>query len=63
MKKSVLKRIQREKTEMLGKEAKDTKEAFGHDIPRNIEIEPFAYPYTSEKNARLIRSIKKKRVK
>jgi hypothetical protein len=62
MKKPIdLKKIQVEKSEMFDKEDRETKEAFGHAIPRNIEIEPFSYPYTSEKNARLLRKIKKKK--
>ena len=52
-------RIQ-EKDEHFAKEEFDTREAFGHEIPRNIEIEPFKYPYVSETNARLLRKIKKK---
>jgi len=53
------KKIQ-EKDEMFTREEHETVEAFGHEIPRNIEIEPFKYPYVSEKNARLLRSIRKK---
>lgn len=47
-------------SEAMQKEAYDTKQAFGHDIPKNLEIEPFSYPSVSENNSRLLRRIKRK---
>lgn len=46
--------------DVLEKDAYDTRMAFGHDIPHNIEIEPYSYPSISLSNTRVLKKVEKK---
>jgi len=55
------KKIHPRNTDVFEREEYLNRESFGHDIPENIEIEPFSNPSVALQNTRILEKIRSKK--